>query len=237
MNKRTKGFGLIMALTVINAIAINFLPVMAASDNNTYDYVETYEYVDVIAYDLEPIQVQTLSSNEVEEKVEVVKVPVEVKTSGNNTTLEVEELEEVIEEDPYLYDISDEDRLLFEHIISAEAYSFWSEEDCLALASVIVNRVNCDWYFDDTFREVLVEPTQFETYSNGRYLEVEVFDAARNAVDRALRGETNVNSDVLFFCTEEYYETLDNPEEDFFLTLGDADYQVRNVLFFESFPK
>jgi len=213
MNKRTKGFGLIMALTVINAIAINFLPVMAASDNNTYDYVETYEYVDVIAYDLEPIQVQTLSSNE------------------------VEELEEVIEEDPYLYDISDEDRLLFEQIISAEAYSFWSEEDCLALASVIVNRVNCDWYFDDTFREVLVEPTQFETYSNGRYLEVEVFDAARNAVDRALRGETNVNSDVLFFCTEEYYETLDNPEEDFFLTLGDADYQVRNVLFFESFPK
>lgn len=222
MNKRNKGIGLIMALTVINAMAISFFPVMAASEANTYEYVEVEAEV------IEPVVVQNLESEET--KVTVAKVPVEIKT----TPSVVKEVE-VIEEDPYVYDLSDEDRLLFEQIIAAEAYSFWSEEDCLTLASVIVNRVNCEFEFEDTFRGVLTEKRQFETYSNGRYLEVEVFEAARNAVDRALRGETNVNSDILYFCTEEYYDTLDNPTEDFFLTLGDVDYQVRNVLFFENF--
>lgn len=133
----------------------------------------------------------------------------------------------------YKYELSEEDRLFFEQIISAEAYSFWTTEECLALASVIINRVEStdrDFANVNTIREVLEQDKQFETYSNERYLTVPVSDSAKEAVDLALQGKTNVAEDVLFFCTEEFYETTS--ENSFWQKNLEERTNVRNVVFF-----
>lgn len=128
----------------------------------------------------------------------------------------------------YIYDISDEDRLFFEQIMAAESYSYWRTDDVLSLCTVVVNRVNSK-DFPNTFRGVLEQGKQFETYANGRYLTVEIADEVREAVDLALRGEVNLNSEVMWFCTKKYYE--DSSKDDFFRTL-DHVYTCRNVYFF-----
>lgn len=137
--------------------------------------------------------------------------------------------EEVVYAKPaYIYDISDEDRLFFEQIMAAESYSFWRTDDVLSLCTVVINRVNSK-DFPNTFRGVLEQGKQFETYANGRYLNVEITDEVREAVDLALRGEVNLNSEVMWFCTKEYYEN--SSRNDFFRTL-DHVYTCRNVYFF-----
>lgn len=175
--------------------------------------------------------------------IKVEKIPeIENEISGEIKGEEIEEpLEKeveanIIEEDilqrDYVYQISEEDKLLFKQIISAESYDFWSEEDCLSLASVIINRYNSESFpHSGSIYEVLTTPLQFETYSNGRYLEVPISDSADYAVEAVLRGQVNLNSDVMYFCTEEFYETCST--NNFFYTIGEPVYQVRNVLFFE----
>lgn len=133
----------------------------------------------------------------------------------------------------YKYNISDEDRLFFEQIISAEAYSYWTVEECLALASVVINRVeanNGGFRNVDTIREVLEQKNAFETYSNGRYLKVPVSESAKQAVDLALQGKTNMSEDILFFCTIEYYETTD--ADSMWRAKLDLKDKIRNVVFF-----
>ena len=142
--------------------------------------------------------------------------------------------EDVVEEvEEYVYNISDEDKLLFKRIISAESYGFWSYQDCLSLATVVTNRLDSESFpHSDSIREILTTKNQFETYSNGRYLEVEITEAADEAVEAALKGNKNLNSDVMYFCTSEYYSVCSS--KDFFKSnLGEPVYQVRNVLFFE----
>ena len=145
------------------------------------------------------------------------------------TSHQAASIEDVVYAKPaYIYDISDEDRLFFEQIMAAESYSYWRTDDVLSLCTVVVNRVNSK-DFPNTFRAVLEQGKQFETYANGRYLNVEITDEVREAVDLALRGEVNLNSEVMWFCTKEYYEN--SSRNDFFRTL-DHVYTCRNVYFF-----
>lgn len=159
----------------------------------------------------------------------ITSEPEEIFVSIVKAQEEVVEVMEVVEE--YMYYCSNEDRLLFEQIVSAETYGFWTADEDLYIASVVINRYDSDLpYFNyNTIGEVLSDGNQFETFINGRYLEVEVTDAAREAVDRVLRGEVVLDSDVLFFCTEEYFNVC--KKGDFFRTLEKKD-KVRNVLFF-----
>lgn len=133
----------------------------------------------------------------------------------------------------YVYNISEDDKLLFKKIISAESYSFWSYQDCLSLATVVINRLNSETFpHSSSIREILTTKSQFETYSNGRYNEVDITKAADDAVEAVLKGKTNLNSNVMYFCTAEYYDVCST--YDFFKSnLDDPVYQVRNVLFFE----
>lgn len=144
-----------------------------------------------------------------------------------NISIQAEDMEVVIVNNG-LY-CSEGDKLLFEQILAAESYSFWSESDLLSLATVIVNRVKHP-DFPDTFGEVLREDRQFATYANGRYKDAVITDECIWAVEAALNGETNLNSDVLWFCTKEYYDSTS--DDDFFKSL-DHVYTCRNVYFFE----
>ena len=130
----------------------------------------------------------------------------------------------------YVIEFTDDERWMFEHVIAAESYPFWKYDDILSLATVVMNRVQNDEQFPDTLWDVLTQNNQFETYQNGRYLEAVVTDECREAVEHALRGEVNLNSDVLWFCTKDYYESAD--ENDFFSGLRHV-YTCRNVYFFE----
>ena len=120
-------------------------------------------------------------------------------------------------------------RDFFEQVMAAESYEFWSEQDVLSLATVVMNRVN-NPDFPDTVEEVLMQDRQFTTYLNGRYKDAVVTDECKQAVDAALSGKTNLNSNVLWFCTKEYYDNM--PEDDFFRSLNHV-YTCRNVYFFE----
>lgn len=172
------------------------------------------------------VETTTEQENQLAKTIEPVILILETESSTpEDIILETESpaLEEVA--NPY----SEEEILLLKQILAAESYSFWGYDDLLSLGTVIFNRIESEEY-PNTLLEVLTQPIQFETYSNGRYMEVEITDACEEAVEALLAGERNLNKDVLFFCTEEYYNS--SPEDDFFRTLKHV-YTCRNVYFFE----
>ena len=128
--------------------------------------------------------------------------------------------------------ISDSDKELFERIVMAECYSYFTEDEMLIIASVIRNRVESE-NFPNTVREVLTEEIQFETYTNGRYLTVTPNENCKKAVERALAGDTNIQTTAEYFCTTEYYEVESGYMEkyQFFHSLNHH-FTFRNVMVF-----
>jgi hypothetical protein len=126
------------------------------------------------------------------------------------------------------YPASEDEILLFEQILAAESFSYWQYEDMLSLATVIINRYNSD-KFPNSIQGILTQRNQFETYSNGRYKTAIVTDECRMAVQDALNGKTNLNSNVMWFCTKGYYDS--SSKYDFFKKLEHV-YTCRNVYFF-----
>lgn len=183
--------------------------------------------------------------NAVNRKVEKVSpVPfvytVETKTrpiSVVEVEFEIPSVMDIFEELPpieqpieYIYTITEEEKLLFMQIMAAESYSFWTYDDILSLATVVINRYNSS-DFPSTFEGILTQKNQFTTYSNGRYLEVEITDECRAAVEAALKGEVNIDSNIMWFCTEDYYNNICK-NGDFFKSLTHV-YTCRNVYFFQ----
>lgn len=178
----------------------------------------------------------------VEEFVEVKEVNEQTTTQSSYIIVEVPEEVisemEKVEETSYTYhaiEISDDDIELFERIVMAECYDFFTEDEMLIIASVIRNRVESSSY-PNTVRGVITEKNQFETYSNGRYLEVTPNDKCKRAVERALKGDTNINQKIEYFCTAEYYqkEATFAKNKQFFHSLENHDYwNFRNVMLFK----
>lgn len=188
------------------------------------------------AKSVEAITIEELKIEEIpvqksfEEEIETVEA---IETMAK--TEEIIEVKETFNETPssYIYDISEEEVLLFKQIMAAESFSFWRYDEVLSLATVVVNRYESDSFpHNDSFYELLTTDLQFETYSNGRYLEAEITEECDKAVEAVLSGERNLNSDVMYFCTEEYYDVCSS-KEFFKKDLDEPVYQVRNVLFFE----
>ena len=125
--------------------------------------------------------------------------------------------------------ISEEEIEFMEQIVAAESYSYWTTEECLPIAQIIVNRYHSP-EFPNTVNEILTQDKQFQTYSNGRYKEVEVTPEVEEAVNRAIRGQEVIPEEALYFCTEEYYNKAG--KNGWFGTLTKLDYQVDNTLFF-----
>lgn len=130
------------------------------------------------------------------------------------------------------YTATEEEVWWYEHITMAEVYSFWDEEEMLYIASAIRNRIESAEYPNDVI-SVLTQRFQFSTYGDKRYLEVEPNDTCSAAVKRALLGDTNIPSDIVFFCTTEYYEAED--ANGFFHTLVNVpEYSFRNIMMFKA---
>lgn len=130
----------------------------------------------------------------------------------------------------HVYPCTKSEQRFFEQILAAESNKNWSYQDMLSLATVVINRYN-NSDFPNSFDEIFKEDIQFETFSNKSYLDAVVTDECRNAVEDALNGKTNLNSDVLYFCTKGYYDSCAN--DDFFKTNVKHVYTCRNVYFFE----
>lgn len=159
-----------------------------------------------------------------------VIIPETITDTSVTITQETNITETVTINVPYKYEITEDVKLLFMQIMAAESYQFWSYEDILSLATVVINRYNApESEFPDDFYEILTQKKQFSTYANGRYLTANITDECRQAVEAALMGEVNLNSDVKYFCTKEYYESY--PEDDFFKGLNHV-YTVKNIYFF-----
>lgn len=126
-------------------------------------------------------------------------------------------------------EVSNLDIELFERIVMAESYEYFTEDEMLKIASVIRNRIESD-IFPDTIHDVITQDIQFETYSNARYSEVVPNEACKNAVKRALFGDTNISTKILYFCTSEYYQVETNG---FFHSLNNVSgANFRNVMMF-----
>lgn len=133
------------------------------------------------------------------------------------------------EEMPGVYPCTEEEKELFMKVISAEGYSFWNYSDYLSLVTVVLNRYESS-DFPDNFHDILMSRKQFEVVGNGRYLDAEITEECRLAVEDGLNGKRNLNHDVLWFCSRDYYENCG--DDDFFKTLEKV-YACRNIYFFE----
>lgn len=181
-----------------------------------------------------------LKYNKEEEKIlaiTVEKIPFETNLSTKTEIVVPDDIAndisisvDVVASSPYKYDISEEEKTLFMEIMAAESYEYWSYQDILSLATVVINRYNApEDEFPNNFQEIFTQKNQFSTYSNGRYLTANITENCKQAVEDALQGKVNLNSDVKYFCTKEYYDSC--PDSDFFKTLQHV-YTVRNVYFF-----
>ena len=155
-----------------------------------------------------------------EENIEVYPVESEVESKTRNSE--------------YLYDITEEELLLFKQVMAAEGDTDWTYDEMLSLVSVAMNRMdsNLGYFQFDSFYEMLTSPKQWSAYHDGRYKTKPISEACEQAVEDGLKGKRNLDSNIMYVCTEEYY-TNNCTEIDFFKKDLDAHvYQVHNVLFF-----
>lgn len=169
-------------------------------------------------------------AKEVPEPIVPQAISIETKDDVKiiNTVETTTVVTQVVTSPYYIYSVDDQTRDLLERIIAAEGASHWGYSDYLSLATVIINRYNSEDFPSD-FYEILSEDLQFETYSNNRYQTVSVSDECKRAVEDALQGKVNLNNEVMWFCTKDYYDTCG--PDDFFKTLEHV-YTCRNTYFF-----
>ena len=151
-----------------------------------------------------------------------------VQTEAASDIVTIEDEETALASTFYVIPVSADEVYFMEQIVAAETYSYWGVDECLPIAQVIVNRYYSSEFPDD-ISEILSQKNQFETYSNGRYKDVEITDAVREAVNLALSGKGTLPKESVFFCTEEYYNKIG--KNGWFGTLTKVD-QVENTLFF-----
>lgn len=213
--------GSIVAIVLLGSVGIGFGLSSLLSNNQVT--------VTVIP-EAEPILTEVVSTKgDIVAAQVVIEAPKADTVVVNELVATTESVQAPVISKTRVYECSIDDQELFEAIMAAEGYEFWSYNDTLTLATVVINRLNNPAY-PDTIREILEQSKQFESYANGRYKDAVVTDDCKRAVEDALCGKTNLNSDVLFFCTKEYYESC--PEDDFFRSLEHV-YTCRNVYFFE----
>lgn len=167
---------------------------------------------------------------------QIVRIPMENSQGPMvEQLIEISTIEEIpqsipmpVSEPVFLYPVTAQEVQMFEGIVAAEGAHNWEYADYLTIATVIINRYNSS-SFADNFYDILTEDLQFDTYANGRYQTVNVSEACRQAVWDALNGKVNLNSEVMWFCTKNYYDNC--KKNDFFRTLNHV-YTCRNTYFF-----
>ena len=99
-----------------------------------------------------------------------------------------------------------DDLELLAEITLAEAGN-QSDHGQLLVIDTVLNRIDSpNWRDDDTIREVITHPGQYETYSNGTYMRQEMNPKIAKMVEHELLNRTNY--EVIYFRTEYYFSGL-----------------------------
>ena len=118
------------------------------------------------------------------------------------------------------YAVSEEDMLLLQKIVMAEAEGE-PYQGKVAVANVVLNRLRSA-NFPDTIKEVIYQKSQFSPVANGRLKRVKPNQDSINAVNAALSGVKKVSDDTYFFLslklaqdltvhhTQKYAKTIGN---------------------------
>lgn len=161
-----------------------------------------------------------------EKKVQTADKKVAVAVSQNNppTTLFFSRTkllsQEQKSEATWKYAVSEEDMLLLQKIVMAEAEGE-PYQGKVAVANVVLNRLRSA-NFPDTIKKVIYQKSQFSPVANGRLKRVKPNEDSINAVNSALSGEKEVTDDTYFFLSlklaqdltvhhsQEYAKTIGN---------------------------
>ena len=124
-------------------------------------------------------------------------------------TAEIEEGVSVQEETTeYVYDLSERDMELLLRIVEAEA-GCEDEDGRILVANVVLNRMESE-LFPDSVAEVVLQTnngvSQFSPVSSGSIWTVEISEETREAVEKALEGET-ISQGALFFAARKYADS------------------------------
>lgn len=209
----------------IIAVLVLVLPITVLTVNAANNNSEPSEEITIVAETIEPVLSDDVL---IEEIVVVEKNDSEITTTP---TVEGVEIKESYTYDPY-YATSDE-IWYYQQVTMAECYSYFSEEEMLMIASAIRNRMEANCFPDDVI-SVVTQKKQFSVYANGRYQKVTPNQTCKDAVARALEGDTNIPEDIMWFCTVEYFENC--PSDDFFKTrvVNVPEYNFQNVMMFKA---
>lgn len=127
-------------------------------------------------------------------------IDLEVELEANLTTFD-----NVDQDQKYpaiTFGISREDIVLMEKIVTAEAYGE-PLKGKIAVANVVINRVNSAWY-PDSIEEVIYQKGQFNPTWDGSLERVKEIDVSvKEAVEQALMGYQAVAKSTLFFLNED----------------------------------
>lgn len=197
MNMRTLlSFALIFAIGSIIVTDENLVTVSAPDSVVQTAVVEEYgrpieteAFVSVelpVHHETEPVVVECLSTS-------IAETPDEAINLTEDYVEEVSEPEETI-------DISDEEIELLALLTVAEAEGEPEEGKRLVIDTVL-NRVDSG-YFPDTIYDVIYQPYQFTSMTNGRSERCAVTDEVRELVREEVLSRTN--SDVIFFRARSY---------------------------------
>lgn len=135
---------------------------------------------------------------EEKEKAEREKAK-EEKERKEREALEAEKARKA-EQAKYAIQISQEDKLVLQRIVEAEATG-QSVEGKLLVANVILNRVKSST-FPNTVQGVVFQKGQFSPIRDGRYYSVSVSQTTKDAVEQALMGEDRSYGALYFMARE-----------------------------------
>lgn len=129
---------------------------------------------------------------------EPVPVVIQINEPIQVEIIEPEQPEEPEAKQQFIISITEAEIDLLARLVSAEAKGE-SFEGMIAVANVVINRLNSPKWEADTIHEVIFEPKQFQPVSNGA-INQEPTEDALNATIEALKGVTVVSDEVDCFA-------------------------------------
>lgn len=181
-----------LIISVVLSVAWVFVTVFAFVTINSHNkMIRNLQYIEV-AKVIEPIEL-------IEDNIEIIEKPEVVTQVTSRSGLNVDRENPKIFYEDISIELTEEEIEIFERIVEAEVTTN-NYEGKLAVANVILNRIECD-RFPNTMKEVVFAKRQFSPISDGRYYKVKVTELTKQVVEDALSGYRMVERDVYYFCT------------------------------------
>lgn len=174
------------------------------SNKELTEYINNYETsVSSLSVDLRTVQEEySIQKDEydllVEEKDSLQKDNKDLQEEYNDLAKENEELKKELARQSTVISLTQDELNLLYKLVFCEVGNEPVEAQ-IAVTNVIINRFNSD-NFPNTVTEIIYQENQFSPVSDGSLSKCEsVPDEVKESVRKALKGETTVNNDTLYF--------------------------------------